>query len=255
MFFRKYGIALFVSLLVHAGLGWLVMSQWESHAPPKRNIAKPKYIEAKLVELKPKATKPASAKKKPNIVDLTAKKRELEQQKKREAEKKRKQEQAKKAAEQKRRKAEAEKKRKKKEEQERKKAEQAAAEEKRRQQERASLEQALMDEQNALLDEQYANDAQSYAALIQRKIEQNWSRPPSARNGMRCEITIEMLPNGQILNAEITKSSGNIAFDRSALAAVKKIDVFAEVRQIPIEVFDRHFRKFSLGFQPEDLRQ
>jgi Cell division and transport-associated protein TolA (TC 2.C.1.2.1) len=137
---------------------------------------------------------------------------------------------------------------------EKQKAQREAEEQKRRQLER-EFEQALQEEEGMLLEEQYATTAQSYAALIQQRVVNNWSRPPSARNGMRCELTISMVPNGRVVDVVLARSSGNPAFDRSAIAAVKKVETFPEVKDIPIEVFERHFRKFSLGFQPEDLRQ
>lgn len=255
MILRTYGLGLLLSLTIHGAL--IVVLLINSGEPPtvKRTVKPPKFIEAKLVELKPK-TKKAAAKKQPKIIDLTARRRELEQQKKRDAERRRLEQEKKLAEQQKRKKAAAEKKKKEEDLKKKKKAEEAAKlEEKRRQQERAMLEEALMEEQNEMLELEYATDAQSYAGMIQKRIQLNWSRPPSARNGMRCELTIELLPNGRVLNADITKSSGNAAFDRSALAAINKIEVFPEVKTIPIEVFDRHFRKFILGFQPEDLRQ
>ena len=255
MILKKYGLALLFSLTLHGGLIAVLLTRASEPPMVKRTVKPPKFIEAKLVELKPKAKK-AAAKKQPKIIDLTARRRELEEQQRLDAERRKRELEKQQAEEKKRKKAAAEKKKKQEELKKKKKAEEAVKrEEKRRQQEQAMLEEALMEEQSELMELEYATEAQSYAGMIQKRIQLNWSRPPSARNGMRCELTIELLPNGRVLNADITKSSGNAAFDRSALAAIKKIEVFPEVKTIPIEVFDRHFRKFILGFQPEDLRQ
>ncbi len=250
-FLSYYLLPVSLSLLLHAGLVAILLIGWQGKAEPRR-LAPPKYIEATLVELKPKSQKKASAKKKPKIVDLAAKRREQEKKKqladqKRQAQiKKQKEAEAKKAAEKKKR-----------EEQQKKQQarEREQAELRRREALQQEFEQALLEEEGLLQEEQYATEAASYADAIRRRIEQSWSRPPSARNDMRCELTIDMVPSGRVVDVNIKTSSGNLAFDRSAVAAVKKVEVFPEVKEIPIEIFERHFRKFSLAFQPEDLRQ
>ncbi|TVZ38091.1 colicin import membrane protein [Alteromonadaceae bacterium 2753L.S.0a.02] len=248
-FLRYYIIPISVSLALHAVVIVLLMVNWQSTTPPKK-IATPRYIEAKLVELKPK-TKKASAKKQPKIVDLTAKRREQEKEKKlaeqkRQRQIKQQQEAEKKAADKKRREQE---------ERDRLAQQERERDQQRKQRMQQEFEQALQEEQGLLLEDEYATQAQSYADVIRRRIEQNWSRPPSARNGMRCELTIDMVPNGRIIDVNIKTGSGSAAFDRSAIAAVKKVDVIPEVKDIPIAIFERHFRKFTLAFQPEDLRQ
>jgi len=248
-----YVIPIAVSLALHSVVIAVLTLGWEQSAEP-RKIKVPQYIEAKLVELKPKSKKKASAKKKPKVVDVAAKRKEQERKKKL-AETKRQQDiakkkeaEAKKAAEKKKR--EQELKRKQALEEEQKQAKQ------RRQEDlQQEFEQALLEEEGLLQEEEYVTEAASYADMIRRRIEQKWSRPPSARNGMRCELTIDLVPNGRIVDVNIKTSSGNLAFDRSAIAAVKKVESFPEIKNIPIALFERHFRKFSLGFQPEDLRQ
>lgn len=94
---------------------------------------------------------------------------------------------------------------------------------------------------------------QSGTALIQQIVQENWSRPPSARNGMRAVIQIRMLPTGELVNATITQSSGDAAFDRSAENAVYRAAPFRELQTLPINVFNANFRVLSLIFQPEDL--
>lgn len=246
-----YVFPIAVSALMHALMLGLLMANWEKSEPAKK-VVTPKYIQAKLVELNSKSAKKATAQKKPKIVDLTAKRREderkkrLTEQKRQQDIQKKKQAEAKKTAEKKKREIE---------ERKRKEQEQQLAEQRRRQEMQQEFEEALKEEDGLLQEDQYATDAASYADAIRLRIEQNWSRPPSARNGMRSELTIDLVPNGRIVDVNIKTSSGNLAFDRSALAAVKKVEVFPEVKDIPVEVFERHFRKFTLAFQPEDLRQ
>ncbi|MDP6414336.1 MAG: cell envelope integrity protein TolA [Gammaproteobacteria bacterium] len=94
---------------------------------------------------------------------------------------------------------------------------------------------------------------QSGMALIQQALQQVWNRPPSARNGMRAILQIRMLPTGELLDARITQSSNDPAFDRSAENAVFSAAPFTELQSLPINVFNANFRTLSLIFEPEDL--
>lgn len=94
---------------------------------------------------------------------------------------------------------------------------------------------------------------QSATGLIQQLVQEHWSRPPSARNGMRAVIQIRMLPTGELLDATITQSSGDPAFDRSAENAVYRAAPFSELQDLPINVFNQNFRSLSLIFEPQDL--
>ena len=94
---------------------------------------------------------------------------------------------------------------------------------------------------------------QSGMAIIQQAVQSVWSRPPSARNGMRAILQIRMLPTGELIDAVITESSGDLAFDRSAENAVYSSAPFRELQVLPINVFNENFRSLSLIFQPEDL--
>ena len=134
------------------------------------------------------------------------------------------------------------------------------------QREQAEAERRRQD-QEAQLQRQAAEDAalaaeaartefelvQSATALIQQALQQVWNRPPSARNGMRVILRIRMLPTGELLEASITQSSGDAAFDRSAENAVYSASPFTELQNLPISVFNENFRTLSLIFEPEDL--
>ncbi len=94
---------------------------------------------------------------------------------------------------------------------------------------------------------------QSATGLIQQIVQENWSRPPSARNGMRAILQIRMLPTGELVDVTITQSSGDPAFDRSAETAVYRAAPFSELQSLPINVFNANFRSLSLIFEPQDL--
>ncbi len=93
--------------------------------------------------------------------------------------------------------------------------------------------------------------ALSYQQGIMQLIVANWSRPPSARNGMQARLLVELVPTGEVVGVSVVESSGNGAFDRSAEQAVRKAHRF-EVPKDPA-LFEEKFRRLYLLFQPEDL--
>lgn len=96
--------------------------------------------------------------------------------------------------------------------------------------------------------------AASYAALIQRTVVGYWSRPPSARNGMEALLAVQLVPTGEVVSVNVLESSGNAAFDRSAINAVERAGRFPELSNLPRREFEKTFRRFRLLFRPEDLR-
>lgn len=94
---------------------------------------------------------------------------------------------------------------------------------------------------------------QSAMGFIQQVVQENWSRPPSARNGMRTILQISMLPTGEVTDVTVSESSNDPAFDRAAETAAFRAAPFAELQSLPIRIFNDNFRSFSLTFQPEDL--
>ncbi|AFV00951.1 cell envelope integrity protein TolA [Simiduia agarivorans] len=251
---QGYSIPVAVSVALHALLVFVLTSDWyTASTPPKKAV--PNYVEARLVTLETQAPKQQKAKPQ-KVVDLTAQRREKER---REAEARK--QQQKKAAEQKaarekaakekaaREKAAAEKARK-----ERELKEKQAAEEARRR--RADqLFDAVADEDEFMTEKRHAEASQSYTAAITQRIIMNWSRPPSARNGMQCTLSIQLVPTGRVIDVKVLQSSGNAAFDRAAEQAVKKAERFPELVGMDPQLFEKSFRQLNLVFRPEDLRQ
>ena len=111
---------------------------------------------------------------------------------------------------------------------------------------------ALLGEENARKAVTDDEKAMAYAAQIKREIVQNWSRPPSARNGMEVILRVHLVPTGEIVDVKVEESSGNRAFDRSAVQAVRKSSRFV----VPADAlrFEKDFRVFTVLFRPDDLR-
>ena len=261
-----YPLAIVVAISLHILLlGGLVYLQSSSQSQALELI-QPTVIKALLIEENPQITNQRNQ----DNRRLEAKRKETERanaaaQKKREeqaAERKRQEEAAQKREQQQvakqravakakaeREKTLAEEERKKREAEKRREEQAQRERESRRQRERE-------DAQDGAAAEAASSEfelIQSATGLIQQLVTENWSRPPSARNGMRAIIQIKMLPTGELVDVIITQSSGDPAFDRSAENAVYRAAPFAELTALPIRVFNQNFRTLSLIFQPEDL--
>lgn len=160
----------------------------------------------------------------------------------------------KKAAEAAKKRAEEEAKKKAAAEEARKKAQEAArkAAEDKKAQALAELLGDTTERQQALADEVGDQVAGNYDDLIRQLVSQNWSRPPSARNGMTVVVQINMLPDGTITNATVARSSGDAAFDSSAVTAVRNVGKVVEMQGLSPSEFNP-YRSFKMTFTPEDL--
>ena len=64
--------------------------------------------------------------------------------------------------------------------------------------------------------------AAAYRALIARHIERYWSKPPSARAGVMCEVTITQAPTGTVLGVRAGECNGDSALRQSIEVAVQR---------------------------------
>ena len=237
-----YTVATVLSLVLHGLVIFSLLVNWQPEG--KKTLIQPQYIKAELVELAAK-TKPSPSVSTP--VDQRAK-READKKKaqaKREAEKKG--QQAKREAElREQRRIEAEKQRRIEQEKQRQAQERAQRE--------AEFAEALEREQALLAAQEDEKVANSYMQLIQQRLSENWSRPPSARLGMQVSIELRLVPTGRIVGVTIIESSGDRAFDQAAQQAAFKADQFKEIQGMDSAIFEKYFRKVKVVFSPEDLR-
>lgn len=262
---RIFLLPALVTAVLHGALIWAVVHVW-SPAVTQPSFKKPEFVKATLVELKTKAPVKKAGGSTVKKVDLTAKKKaDAAAQKKRQqqaAAKKRKAEELKaqqlkdRQLKDKQKKAQQEKARQQKAAEQKRKAQEAAAKKRALEeaQQQAALDKALREEQMMLAEQAEAEVVNSYKAIIAERIVSKWSRPPSARRGMLCDLVIQLVPTGKIITVNITKSSGNAAFDRSAEQAVRAVDQIPELQSMDINTFERNFRTIHLQFNPEDLR-
>lgn len=93
-----------------------------------------------------------------------------------------------------------------------------------------------------------ATVVEQYTALIQQRVNQNWSRPFGSAKGLKCRMKVRLTPSGEVLDAAVVRSSGNPVFDRSAVNAVYK----AAPLPLPSDptLFD-NFREIDFIFDPD----
>jgi len=220
--------------------------QPEPKPEPKPQPKKPEPLKPPLPELK----KPEPIK--PEQPVIPPPKPDLEKQKQIEKEKA---DAAKKIEQQKQ---EAERKRAEQEQQleaQRKKQAEDQARKQREQQEKAELAKAMAAEDNAMAAERDQEAIASFQGKIAGDIERSWSRPPNARLGMQVTLSIQLLRSGEVVSVAIVKSSGNEAFDQSAVTAVRRVGKFSYLSEMPPRQFDQNFKPLVLIFNPTDLRQ
>lgn len=222
----------------------------------KQQAEAAKAAEAKKAEESKKAEETKKAEEK-RLADVAKKKAEEEAKKKaaEDAKKKAAEDAKKKAAEDAKKKAAEEAKKKAAAaEAAKKKAQEAArkAAEDKKAQALADLLSDTTQRQQALADEVGDQVAGNFDDLIRQYVSQNWSRPPSARNGMHVVVQINMLPDGTISNVAVAKSSGDGAFDSSAVTAVRNVGRISEMAGLSPRDFNP-YRSFKMTFTPEDL--
>jgi colicin import membrane protein len=103
----------------------------------------------------------------------------------------------------------------------------------------AEEEELFAAEDSGLLDQ--------YAEIIRQKVERNWIRPASAREGINCVVLVKQIPGGDVIDVRVAECNGDAAVVRSIEAAV--------LRSSPLppppdpSLFDRSLR---FDFRPRD---
>lgn len=235
------------AVLSSIGLHVLVVAAFLIDWPSENKdiLVQPQFIQAELIQLKPKE-KPKKKASNSKAKDLAAKRREAERQRA-EQQRREKQRIAAREAERLEKLRQQEQARQKREQKQRELAQERARKQ-------AALDEKLRQEQAAELAQQDKQSANSYLQLIQGRLSQNWSRPPSARLGMQTLIELRLVPTGRIVGVKILQSSGDIAFDRSVEQAAFKAAPFSELQSMEPRLFEQYFRVVKVLFNPEDLR-
>ena len=215
----------------------------------KKKLEDKKKAEEELEKLK---LKQEEEKKKLEQLEVDRKKKETEKQEQEEKQKlddKKKKEEALKKEQAEKKKLEAEK-QKKAEEDKKKQAEKKRKEAEDRKKAEDALKKQLEAEQASRVKVDAANAMSSLVDRIAAAVENNWRRPLNSRSGLKATIRVKVSRNGDVLSANVVKSSGDSFFDQSAELAVKK----ASPLPFPADPkYYEHINEFDLLFNPDDF--
>ena len=254
--------AIIYAVLVHAvvigiaviGFRWTVDSPSTDQViqatavpePPPRKTKKidKRAQEEEAARQKAEAEKLREAELKKKQEEELAKQRLVAERKKKEAEEKEKEKQREKERE----------KEKEKEKQKRAAEEERKKEEKRRQKaaEQTLQEQLAAEEkarQQAAFAARAATEIDKYRLLIRQRVSRSWNRPVGVAKGLKCVVSVRLTPTGEVLSANVVRSSGNGLFDRSVENAVYK----AAPLPLPEDpALYENFREIEFLFNPEE---
>lgn len=90
-------------------------------------------------------------------------------------------------------------------------------------------------------------------SLLVERISSNWHRPASAKDGMQVTIEIEMGRKGVIKQVRVHQSSGNKAFDTSAVKAIQDVKAIPEIASLPTDLYLSLYKNRKVLFTPESL--
>lgn len=94
------------------------------------------------------------------------------------------------------------------------------------------------------------SEIERYISMIENKIENNWNFSFSAQKRLKCRLFVKILPGGAVGFARVVDSSGDPAFDESAIRAVYKAS------PLPLPSDPRlfaDFRELNIPFNPYHL--
>ncbi|VAX13503.1 hypothetical protein MNBD_GAMMA24-750 [hydrothermal vent metagenome] len=208
------------------------------------------HEQARLAEKKRLVAKRKAEKKKRLALEKKRRQAALKRKQKEAAEKKR---QAQLKLEQQRKKRLAEEKKRRQAEQERIKEEERKREEELTRQEVEMKQKLAADRRRRAAAQQQANQREisKYLGRIKNAVTRHWTVPAQEVKGLHCEVKVRIIPNGEVIDVQIIKSSGNLAFDRSVETAVYRAAPLP-VPSIESGLFDE-FREVIFSFEPRDI--
>ena len=114
-----------------------------------------------------------------------------------------------------------------------------------------NLEEYLREEETQKRISDNADVVEQISYKVIKDIEALWIRPNSAKIGMFVDFNLRVNRLGIIENIEMRQTSGDKAFDRAALNAIRKYKQIKYVRNLDDQTFQAYFSNFTLRFRPE----
>jgi colicin import membrane protein len=106
-------------------------------------------------------------------------------------------------------------------------------------------------EQQSQSRQQQDNEISRILAIIKEAVQQNWELPPGHDASLSVTLRLYFQPDGDLRRVETSKSSGDIAMDRSAEQAAWRMGSIYEIRDLDAATFQR-IQKLNIEFSPEE---
>lgn len=129
--------------------------------------------------------------------------------------------------------------------QQEKERQQKAEEERRRKEAEQALQQQLAEEK-AQRDQ---GVVEQYIGLIKQKVTRNWVRPAGWQTGQNCEVHIQLIPDGEVVNVQVVNSCGSPLSDQSVETAVTRA---SPLPLPPDPTLFNQFRDIKFIFNPKE---
>ncbi|WP_065615187.1 energy transducer TonB [Pseudomonas moraviensis] len=92
----------------------------------------------------------------------------------------------------------------------------------------------------------------NFEELIKARASEGWARPSSTQSNMSVTLEIIISIDGSITSVNISRSSGNTAYDKSVVAAIKNIGALPEMQGINSSKLEQ-YHSFKMSLTPADL--
>ena len=114
-----------------------------------------------------------------------------------------------------------------------------------------NLDEYLEVEKQQDLSQKKLDKVEQISLQVIKDIEGIWVRPNSLKKGMYADFSLRIDRSGIINEVNIMKTSGNEAFDRAAMNAIKKYKKIKGMDKIDEETYKIYFANFILRFNPD----
>ena len=114
-----------------------------------------------------------------------------------------------------------------------------------------NLDEYLEVEKQQDLSQKKLDKVEQISLQVIKDIEGIWVRPNRLKKGMYADFSLRIDRSGIIKEVNIMKTSGNDAFDRAAMNAIKKYKKIKGMDKIDEETYRIYFSNFILRFNPD----
>jgi colicin import membrane protein len=108
----------------------------------------------------------------------------------------------------------------------------------------------LLEQEESIILSQEQEQIVFYSQKIINTIENAWMKPRNIPEGLVANLRLHIQSTGRISKVYLTKSSGNIRFDNSALQAVRRVETLNFFNEIPSSLYNKEFKKIAVSFKP-----